>query len=64
MKELKQLSDVQNALILVTNQVMSNPAALWGDPTKAIGGHIVGHASTFPTLFKEIKGWQTYCTSY
>ena len=42
LKELKQLSDVQNALILVTNQVMSNPAALWGDPTKAIGGHIVG----------------------
>ena len=42
LKELKQLSDVQNALVLVTNQVMSNPAALWGDPTKAIGGHIVG----------------------
>ena len=35
LKELKQLSDVQNALVLVTNQVMSNPAALWGDPTKA-----------------------------
>ena len=55
-KELKQLSDVQNALVLVTNQVMSNPAALWGDPTKAIGGHIVGHASTFRLYLRKSKG--------
>ena len=56
LKELKQLSDVQNALILVTNQVMSNPAALWGDPTKVIGGHIVGHASTFRLYLRKSKG--------
>ena len=56
LKELKQLSDVQNALILVTNQVMSNPAALWGDTTKAIGGHIVGHASTFRLYLRKSKG--------
>ena len=56
LKELKQLSDVQNALILVTNQVMSNPAALWGDPTNAIGGHIVGHASTFRLYLRKSKG--------
>ncbi len=56
LKELKQLSDVQNALILVTNQVMSNPAALWGDFTKAIGGHIVGHASTFRLYLRKSKG--------
>jgi DNA repair protein RadA len=56
LKELKQLSDVQNALVLVTNQVMSNPAALWGDPTKAIGGHIVGHASTFRLYLRKSKG--------
>ena len=56
LKELKQLTDVQNALILVTNQVMSNPAALQGDPTKAIGGHIVGHASTFRLYLRKSKG--------
>ena len=56
LKELKQLSDVQNALILVTNQVMSNPAALWGDPTKAIGGPMVGHASTFRLSLRKSKG--------
>ena len=56
LKELKQLSDVNNALVLVTNQVMSNPGAMWGDPTKAIGGHIVGHASTFRLYLRKSKG--------
>ena len=56
MKELKQIADVQNALVLVTNQVMSKPDAMWGDPTKAIGGHIVGHASTFRLYLRKSKG--------
>ena len=56
MKELKQLSDVNNALVLVTNQVMSKPDAMWGDPTKPIGGHIVGHASTFRLYLRKSKG--------
>ena len=33
MKELKQLADIQNAIVLVTNQVQSKPDAMWGDPT-------------------------------
>ena len=56
LKELKQLSDVFNAIVLVTNQVMSKPDAMWGDPTKAIGGHIVGHASTFRLYLRKSKG--------
>ena len=47
LKDLKQLADVNNALVLVTNQVMSKPDAMWGDPTKPIGGHVLAHASTF-----------------
>ncbi len=56
MKELKQLADIQNALVLVTNQVMSKPDAMWGDPTRAIGGHIVAHASTFRLYLRKSKG--------
>ncbi len=56
LKELKQLSDVNNALVLVTNQVHSRPDAMWGDPTKPIGGHIVGHASTFRLYLRKSKG--------
>jgi len=56
LKELKQIADVNNALILVTNQVHSRPDAMWGDPTKPVGGHIVGHASTFRLYLRKSKG--------
>ena len=36
MKELKQVADVQNAIVLVTNQVQSKPDAMWGDPTLSL----------------------------
>ncbi len=42
--QLMKLAETHNLAIYVTNQVMANPAQLFGDPTTAIGGHIVGHA--------------------
>src|SRR3989338_4625382 len=44
---LMKLGEQHNLAIYVTNQVMSNPAMMFGDPTTAIGGNIVGHASTY-----------------
>ncbi len=44
---LMKLAETHNLAVYVTNQVMANPAQLFGDPTTAIGGHIVGHASTY-----------------
>jgi DNA repair protein RadA len=44
MHELMKLSETYNLAVYVTNQVMANPAQLFGDPTTAIGGNIVGHA--------------------
>jgi len=56
LKDLKQLADVNNALVLVTNQVQSKPDAMWGDPTKPIGGHVLAHASTFRLYLRKAKG--------
>ena len=56
LKELKQQADVNNALVLVTNQVHSKPDAMWGDPTKPIGGHVLAHASTFRLYLRKAKG--------
>ena len=42
-----KLAETHNLAVFVTNQVMSNPAMMFGDPTTAIGGNIVGHASTY-----------------
>ena len=56
LKDLKQLADVNNALVLVTNQVHSKPDAMWGDPTKPVGGHVRAHASTFRLYLRKAKG--------
>ena len=58
LKDLKQLADVNNALVLVTNQVHSKPDAMWGDPTKPVGGHVLAHASTFRLYLRKAKGGQ------
>lgn len=52
---LQKLSEVFNVAIYVTNQVMSNPAVMFGDPTTAIGGHILGHAATFRLYLRKSR---------
>ena len=47
MHNLAKLAEQFNLAVYITNQVMANPAMMFGDPTSPIGGHIVGHASTF-----------------
>jgi DNA repair protein RadA len=56
MHELFKLVDENNAVGLVTNQVMSNPGVFFGDPTKPIGGNIVGHTATFRLYLRKSKG--------
>ncbi len=41
---LMKMAEQFNLAVYVTNQVMANPAMMFGDPTTAIGGNIVGHA--------------------
>jgi DNA repair protein RadA len=55
MHDLMKLSETYNLAVYVTNQVMANPAQLFGDPTTAIGGNIVGHASTYRLYLRRSK---------
>jgi len=52
---LMKLAEQHNLAVYVTNQVMSNPAQMFGDPTVAIGGNIVGHASTYRIYLRRGK---------
>jgi len=52
----RKIADLHNVAVIVTNQVMSRPDILFGDPTAPIGGHIVGHHSTFRVYLKKSKG--------
>ncbi len=55
MHDLMKLAETHNLAIYVTNQVMANPAMMFGDPTTAIGGNIVGHASTYRIYLRRGK---------
>ena len=55
MHTLMKLANQYNICVYVTNQVMSNPAQMFGDPTVAIGGNIVGHASTYRIYLRRGK---------
>lgn len=52
---MMRMAEQHNIAILVTNQVMANPAVMFGDPTTAVGGHIVGHASTYRMYLRRGK---------
>jgi DNA repair protein RadA len=55
MHDLMKLAETHNIAVYVTNQVMANPAQMFGDPTTAIGGNIVGHASTYRMYLRRGK---------
>jgi len=56
MHDLMRFGDINNAAIVVTNQVQAKPDAFFGDPTRPIGGHIVGHTATFRIYLRKSKG--------
>ena len=58
---MMKLAEQNNVAIYVTNQVMSDPAQMFGDPTKAIGGNIVGHACTYRMYLRRGKKDSRVC---
>ena len=55
MNTLYKFAEEFNAVAIVTNQVQSNPAQFFGDPTKPIGGNIVGHTSKTRCYIRKSK---------
>jgi DNA repair protein RadA len=50
-----KFAEKSNIAVYVTNQVMSDPAAMFGDPTRPVGGNIVGHASKYRLYIRKGK---------
>lgn len=53
---LGKIADQHNLPVVVTNQVMAQPGMLFGDPTAPVGGHVLGHKSTFRIYLRKGKG--------
>jgi len=55
MRSLQKVAEMNNVAVLVTNQVMSRPDILFGDPTEPVGGNVVGHASKTRLYLRKSK---------
>ena len=44
--KLLRLTEAFNLPVVITNQVLANPAQFFGDPNKPAGGHVMAHACT------------------
>ena len=53
--KLQNLADTFNLAVYVTNQVIDNPAILFGDPTIPVGGNIIAHAATTRLYMRKSK---------
>lgn len=53
---LRKLASSKNIAVVVTNQVMARADMFFGDPTKPVGGHIVGHGMTTRVYLRKGKG--------
>ena len=53
--KLQRLSDSFSLAVYITNQVMDNPAILFGDPTQPVGGNVVAHAATTRLYIRKSK---------
>ncbi|HEY9387156.1 MAG TPA: DNA repair and recombination protein RadA [Nitrososphaeraceae archaeon] len=51
--KLVRLSEIFNIAVIITNQVQSSPDTFFGDPTKAAGGNVLGHASTYRIYLRK-----------
>jgi DNA repair protein RadA len=51
--KLIRLAEMFNIAIVITNQVQSSPDMFFGDPTKATGGNIVAHTSTYRIYLRK-----------
>jgi DNA repair protein RadA len=53
---LQRYADAFNLAVYVTNQVMARPDVLFGDATAPVGGHVLGHMSTYRLYLRKGRG--------
>jgi len=53
MHSLVRTAEVFNVAVVATNQVQASPDTYFGDPTKATGGHVVAHTSTYRIYLRK-----------
>lgn len=50
---LARIAETYNCAVVATNQVSSSPDSFFGDPTRPVGGNVLGHASTYRVYIRK-----------
>jgi DNA repair protein RadA len=53
---LHRIAELHDMAVLVTNQVQARPDVFFGDPTRPVGGHVLGHSVTARIYLRKGKG--------
>ncbi|RLF12251.1 MAG: DNA repair and recombination protein RadA [Thermoprotei archaeon] len=53
---LARIADTFEVAVVVTNQVMARPDAVFGDPTIAVGGHVLFHVPGARVFLRKLRG--------
>jgi DNA repair protein RadA len=51
--KLVRVAEIFNVATVITNQVQTSPDTFYGDPTKAAGGNVIGHTSTYRIYLRK-----------
>ncbi len=54
--QLSRLAELYDVAVIITNQVMARPDVVWGDPTQAVGGHVLYHAPGVRVQLRKARG--------
>ncbi len=54
--QLVRLAEVHDLAVVITNQVMAKPDVFFGDPTQAVGGHVLYHTPGVRVQLKKSRG--------
>ena len=53
MHSLVRAAEIYSVAVVATNQVQASPDTYFGDPTRATGGHVVAHTSTYRIYIRK-----------
>ncbi len=54
--QLMRLAEIYNVAVVITNQIMARPDVFYGDPTQAVGGHVLYHAPGVRVQLRKSRG--------
>jgi DNA repair protein RadA len=64
LSKLLRVAEAFNISVVLTNQVLSTPDTMYGDPNKPTGGHVMAHACTHRVFLSKVSKRSFFSLGY